>query len=322
MLIRPALLSALLLPGAALAGGNAPPTGTPWTPPPLSAPVREVAVAAAPDGTVFLAALSDSGQFSSGRGTFTARTLRAWKAAPGHPWTPLPRQDGGQQGGPGSLNDRHPRPAANLNLSADRHGSAVLAWNENYGDNDIVHLRALRPGGWTDWPERYLGDDLPYAARTRAVAAWKGEAVLAWGEFLRSPDGSQLTVRRWNDAARSWVRGPVFNDRRAYSRAPALTLTRAGQPVVAWLQGDVTSSRVLAARWDGQAWQPIGGPLNRYQPGYVASPASCWTGRTSPPPRGLKTTAARTPCTLPAGTDTAGNRWAARSVPPSPRPTP
>ena len=24
--------------------------------------------------------------------------------------------------------------------------------------------------GWTDWGDRYLGDDLPYAARTRAVA--------------------------------------------------------------------------------------------------------------------------------------------------------
>ncbi|MFC6801158.1 hypothetical protein ACFQDE_04895 [Deinococcus caeni] len=86
-----------------------------------------------------------------------------------------------------------------------------------------MHLRALRPGGWTDWPARYLGDDLPYAARTRAVAAWKGEAVLAWGEFLHSPDGSQLTVRRWNDTARSWVRGPAFN-------APAPTPARPPWP--------------------------------------------------------------------------------------------
>lgn len=278
--------SVLTLLGAALAcaasaGGSAP-AGRSLPSPVLTTPVREVAVAAAPDGTVFLAALSDSGRFSSGRGTFTARTLRAWKAAPGGPWTPLSRQDGASVGGPLGLNDRHPRPAANLNLSADRHGSAVLAWNENYGDNDIVHLRALRPGGWTDWPGRYLGDDLPYAARTRAVAAWKGEAVLAWGEFLRSPDGSQLTVRRWNDTPRSWVRGPAFNDPRAYARTPALALTRAGQPVVAWLQGDVTAARVLAARWDGQAWQALGGPLNRHPPGYVAATRLVLDGQDRP----------------------------------------
>ncbi|MFC6801159.1 hypothetical protein ACFQDE_04900 [Deinococcus caeni] len=81
--------SVLTLLGAALAcaasAGSSAPAGRSLPSPVLTTPVREVAVAAAPDGTVFLAALSDSGRFSSGRGTFTARTLRAWKAAPGAP---------------------------------------------------------------------------------------------------------------------------------------------------------------------------------------------------------------------------------------------
>ncbi len=145
-----------------------------------------------------------------------------------------------------------------------------------------MEFRALSGDTWTDWSDRYLGDDLPYAARTRAVALWKGKPLLAWGEWLRDPGGSQLTVRTWNDTQESWVRGPRFNDRTQFSRTPALTVTRAGQPIVAWLQGEVTASRVLAARWDGQTWQPLGGPLNRHAPGYVAATRLVLDGQDRP----------------------------------------
>ncbi|MBZ9712697.1 hypothetical protein [Deinococcus multiflagellatus] len=273
MLRRAALLTlALPLPTAALAGGADPlRVGPALTPPPLMAPVREVALAAAPDGTLHLGAVVDSGRFSSGRGTFTGRVVRVWRSQ-GGAWQPLGDV----------LNYRQPRPASNLNLVLDEQGRPAAVWNENYGDNDVVELRAWREGqGWTDWAGRYLGDDLPYAARTRAVAAWQGEIVLAWGEYLRKPDGSQLTVRRWDPAQKSWVRGPAFNDIRTFSRTPALALTRSGQPVVAWLQGEVTESRVLAARWTGARWQPLGGALNA-QPAYVASTRMVLDGQDRP----------------------------------------
>ncbi|UBV43376.1 hypothetical protein LAJ19_03950 [Deinococcus taeanensis] len=182
----------------------------------------------------------------------------------------------------GILNYRQPRPAASLNLATDPQGGAVLAWNENYADNDVVEFRALKGGTWTDWHARYLGDDLPYAARTRAVAAWNGDLLLAWGEWLRTPGGSQLTVRTWNPAANSWVRGPRFNDRAQFSRTPALAVTRQGQPVVAWLQGEVTASRALAARWTGAAWQPLGAALNRHGPAYVAATRLVLDGQDRP----------------------------------------
>ncbi|WP_161881129.1 hypothetical protein [Deinococcus alpinitundrae] len=257
-----ALLTALLLPAALAGGAGGPPlpraTALP-APADLRQPVRELQFAAAPDGSLILAALSDSGEFFSGRGWFTGRNLTAWKYGSGA-W---------QQLG-GVLNYDVPRPASTLNLALDEQGQPLLVWNENYGDNDVVVMRAYLGGTWTNWHIRYLGDDLPYAARTRAVAMHGGEPQIAWGEYLRKPYGSRLTVRNW-DGKTSWVRSPAFNDVKAFSRTPALALDAGGEPTVAWLQGEVLASNVYASRWTGASWQPLGGSLNRHPGSYVAS---------------------------------------------------
>ena len=177
----PALILAALL-SPALAGGAGRPAQRLQTlpAPSLSGPVRELQLSAAPDGTLTLGLLSDSGEFFSGRGWFTGRNVTAWTYAP------LDASGAWQQLG-GLLNYDTPRPASTLNLTLDGAGVPLMVWNENYGDNDVVVLRAYEQGAWTDWRTRYLGDDLPYAARTRAVALRGGEPLLAWGEYLRKP---------------------------------------------------------------------------------------------------------------------------------------
>ncbi|UQN09621.1 hypothetical protein [Deinococcus sp. QL22] len=262
---RTLLLTALLalVPGAVARQSSASvtPLSAP-TGPNLRGPVRELALAAAPDGSLVLAVMADSGSFNSGRGVFTARRLTAWRVgSAGSAWQPLS----------GSLNYDDPRPVSSLNLALDEQGAPVLVWNENYGDNDIVVFRAYQNGAWTDWQPRYLGDDLPYAARTRAVAARNGEPVLAWGETLRTPYGSRLTVRAWDGSAKTWTRSPAFNQISAFSRTPALALSAAGLPTVAWLQGEVLASNVFVKRWTGTAWQALGGSLNRRPNSYLAS---------------------------------------------------
>ncbi|MFB9993161.1 hypothetical protein ACFFLM_14405 [Deinococcus oregonensis] len=253
-LLPQAIAFQLSVPVAAISA----PTG-----PDLRGPVRELALAAAPDGSLVLAVMADSGTFNSGRGLFTARRLTAWRTGSSgdSAWQPLG----------GSLNYDDPRPISSLNLALDGQGAPVLVWNENYGDNDVVVFRALQNGVWTTWQPRYLGDDLPYAARTRAVAARNGEPVLAWGEWLRKPYGSRLTVRTWDEAAKTWQRGPAFNDITAFSRTPAIALNAAGQPTVAWLQGEVLDSNVFVKRWTGTAWKALGGSLNRHPNTYLAS---------------------------------------------------
>lgn len=228
-------------------------------------PLRELQLAAAADGSLVLALLNDAGQADSGKGMYESRKVRVWRSA-GDGWTLL---RGGLPGG--VLNYDVPRPASTMDLALDAAGTPVMVWNENYGDNDVVVFRAYRDGVWTDWFPRYLGDDLPYAARTRSVVARDGEPVLAWGETLRTPYGSRLTVRRWDPAAKTWNRSPAFNTVSVFSRTPALGLDAAGQPVVAWLQGEVLASDVLVKRWTGAAWEALGGSLNRTPQRYLAA---------------------------------------------------
>lgn len=260
---HPLLLAALL--GTAHAGGNE--AVQTLHPPPAEAarPLRELQLAAAPDGSLVLALLNDAGQADSGKGLYESRKVRVWRSAGGG-WQLL---RGGLPGG--VLNYDVPRPASNMDLALDEAGTPILVWNENYGDNDVVVFRAYRGGAWTDWYPRYLGDDLPYAARTRSVVARGGEPVLAWGETLRTPYGSRLTVRRWDSAAKTWTRSPAFNEISVFSRTPALALDAAGQPVVAWLQGEVLASNVFVKRWTGAAWQALGGSLNRTPNRYLAA---------------------------------------------------
>ncbi|CAM4370136.1 sialidase family protein [Deinococcus marmoris] len=263
------LLCAALLSSAQAGGSEAVQTSSFQTlaPPPAEAarPLRELQLAAAPDGSLVLALLNDAGQADSGKGMYESRKVRVWRNAGGG-WEPL---RGGLPGG--VLNYDVPRPASNMDLALDGQGTPIMVWNENYGDNDVVVFRAYQDGNWTDWFPRYLGDDLPYAARTRSVVAQNGEPVLAWGETLRTPYGSRLTVRRWDAATKTWNRSPAFNTISVFSRTPALALNAAGQPVVAWLQGEVLASNVFVKRWNGTVWEALGGSLNRTPDRYLAA---------------------------------------------------
>ncbi|QFP78021.1 hypothetical protein [Deinococcus sp. AJ005] len=260
----------LTLLGSAHAGGNEAPViqnMVTLTPPPAEAtrPLRELQLAAAPGGSLVLALLNDAGQADSGKGFYESRKVRVWRST-ANGWELL---RGGLPGG--VLNYDVPRPASNIDLALDGQGTPILVWNENYGDNDVVVFRAYQDGNWTRWQPRYLGDDLPYAARTRSVVAQNGEPVFAWGESLRNPYGSRLSVRRWDEAAKTWTRSPAFNQISVFSRTPALGLNGVGQPTVAWLQGEVLESNVFVKRWNGTAWEALGGSLNRTPDRYLAS---------------------------------------------------
>ncbi|MDV6375976.1 hypothetical protein [Deinococcus arenicola] len=271
-----ALLSSAVLSSAVLSSAHAGSNEAPFniqtlTPPPAEAarPLREVQLAAAPDGSLVLALLNDAGQADSGKGLYESRKVRVWRSRGTGVGTGWELLRGGLTGG--VLNYDVPRPASNLDLALDAQGTPIMVWNENYGDNDIVVFRAYQDDRWTNWYPRYLGDDLPYAARTRSVVAQGGEPVLAWGESLRNPYGSRLSVRHWDGAAKTWTRSPAFNEISVFSRTPALGLNAAGLPTVAWLQGEVLESNVFVKRWTGTAWEALGSSLNRTPDRYLAS---------------------------------------------------
>ena len=256
-LLLPLLLTACL--PIAVAGGldavqTLPPPGLP-----VQAPVRDLQLAADQRGHLTLAVLTDSGRADSGRGVFTARTVRAWQWSTGS-WSPMG----------GILNYDQPRPAANLNLALDGSGTPILAWNENYGDNDVVVFRAWQGGAWTDWKTRYLGISSPQAAKMRSLAAWQGSPVLMWGENVREGVGTVLTLRRWQ--GEQWERGAPLNKTPGAVRQPALALNARGEATAAWITGPIEAGQLVVQQQIRGRWTPLGLPFSRRLGTYLAAP--------------------------------------------------
>lgn len=260
-MLRPLLLPLLLTTciNAAFAGGmdgvqTFPPPGSP-----VRAPVRDLQLAADQRGRLTLAVLTDSGEANSGRGIFTARTVRAWQWNAGT-WSPMG----------GILNYDQPRPAANLNLALDGSGTPILAWNENYGDNDVVVFRAWQVGAWTDWKTRYLGISSPQAAKMRSLAAWQGSPVLMWGENVRAGVGTVLTLRRWQGG--QWERSAPLNKTPGAVRQPALALNAQGEATAAWITGPIEAGQLVVQQQIRGRWTPLGPPFSRQVRTYLAAP--------------------------------------------------
>ncbi|GGS03909.1 hypothetical protein [Deinococcus sedimenti] len=258
------LLGGALLSSALAGGGNRPALrAVPWSAPPLSRqPVRDLQVAAAPDGGLLLATIQDDRRGASWRGAFQGRAVRLQAWAAGR-WAPVGD----------ILNYDQPRPVSNLDLRVDAQGTPVMVWNENYGDNDVIVFRAFRSGAWTDWRTRYLGVSSPAAARTRAVGALNGEPVLIHGEYRRNAANEQqtwLTYRTWGPDGQ-WTRSAPLNRLDRFSRSPALALTARG-PLVAYLEGEVLTTRLLVRAWRDGRWTALGGPVSGRAPTYLASP--------------------------------------------------
>ncbi|MBB6097374.1 hypothetical protein HNR42_000788 [Deinobacterium chartae] len=255
----PVWLSALL--GVALAGGAQPPfPAAPHLGEPLNREpgrsVLEARLAVAPDGTVVVAWIEDtrSPGDEQGQGVFVSR----WD---GRRWNALG----------GNLNYNPRRSSTSLDLALDERGRPVLAWNENFAHVDLAVFRAWDGRRWTDWREREIGQDLTYAARSRGLAARAGEAVLAWGDLRRGGTGTELRVRRWQD--RTWQRSEPFNAAQGeYAFEPQIALAASGQPVVAYLEGNVAASDVRVKRWNGSRWVALGGPLNVRPQTYTLDP--------------------------------------------------
>ncbi|GAA5533034.1 hypothetical protein [Deinococcus aluminii] len=251
------LLTTVLNPAVASGTGGVQTVSPPTLP--GATPVRDLQLAADSRGQLTLAIITDTVEASSGRGTFMARAVSAWRWAAGT-WTPMG----------GILNYDQPRPAANLNLALDAGGTPILAWNENYGDNDVVVFRAWQGGAWTDWKTRYLGISSPQAAKMRALAAWQGAPMLLWGENVREGVGTVLTLRRWQDG--EWLRSPPLNEGPGYARQPALALNGQGEATAAWVKGPIEAGQVVVKQQSGGHWTPLGQPFSRHPQSYVASP--------------------------------------------------
>ena len=91
--------------------------------------------------------------------------------------------------------------------------------------------------------------------------------VVAWvqtGQGVKG-EGASLYVRRWSGSGwQSVGRGlKAVAGESNPPASPSLVLDRAGNPVVAWSEGDgVGSSHLFVCRWDGNTWRSLGGALS------------------------------------------------------------
>jgi hypothetical protein len=97
-----------------------------------------------------------------------------------------------------------------------------------------------------------LGSTLVVDALDRPVIAH-----VEWGFGA----GDQLLVARLEGGSWTQLGGVVNATRGGGPRSPRLWLGEDGEPVVAWLGDSGAVRRVFCARWDGAAWQELGGEV-------------------------------------------------------------
>ncbi|GAA5513477.1 hypothetical protein Dcar01_02215 [Deinococcus carri] len=139
-----------------------------------------------------------------------------------------------------------------LDIAVDRSGQRTVAFLE--GDFATMNVRVRQEGASGTWPA--LGGPLnrhpgTFAAAPKLLLTPQGRPLVAWLE--EDPSGhDRLNVSRWTGTAWQPV-GPAVSSPGVSAEAPALALTRAGQPVLAWLE----AGHLHAAHWNGHGWQAL-----------------------------------------------------------------
>lgn len=108
-----------------------------------------------------------------------------------------------------------------------------------------------------------------YLSRSPSVAiAKRQEPVVAYVRTTPQSDGRQvgnIFVERWNGADWQPLGAAVNTKRRFAAELPSLVVDAQDRPVAAWYEAqNEVSSRfaVYVKRWNGSAWEPLGGALN------------------------------------------------------------
>lgn len=123
-------------------------------------------------------------------------------------------------------------------------------------------VRPLRWDGKTWLPDAVLSD-IKFAGFAPDVRV--GPGGLRTVIFLEGNYASMNVVVMRETLPDRWerLRPPLNRTPGSFTTQPRLNLTPFGQPVVAWIEGgDDDPDRVFVSRWNGRAWQRLGGDLS------------------------------------------------------------
>jgi hypothetical protein len=145
-------------------------------------------------------------------------------------------------------------PALWPSLAIGATGAVAASWS-----GTDVGVALLGPLGF----ERLVPpNSAPFTGTTAVAVGHDGRPLVAFGEY--TPDGDlAVVVMAWTGEAWWQLGEPLSAHTPAGPVTPALAVDGAGRPVVAWTEGAYYTARKLyVARFDGAAWQRLGGPLN------------------------------------------------------------
>jgi Concanavalin A-like lectin/glucanases superfamily/Bacterial Ig-like domain (group 1)/IPT/TIG domain/Fibronectin type III domain len=181
--------------------------------------------------------------------------LRRWDGAA---WSEL----GGSATGAGVSNTLGASTAPQLALLGV---DPVVAWQDDTSGADEVYLRRWDGMAWVELAGSGSGGGLSNTAASSTAPALAidaaGAITVAWSEDVAG--AQQIYLRRWDGMTWAELGGSATSDgvsgTAGDSTQPALALTAAGDPVLAWLDTTSGGADVYLRRWDGMAWVELGG---------------------------------------------------------------
>lgn len=153
-------------------------------------------------------------------------------------------------------------------------GVPFLVWTNIYYPGaaaDVVQVARRAEPSWVF--EKPLNTSLQrHAFAPAAAVSPDGTRFAAWLEGNVAT--SDVMVARQHPGGAWALLGSALNFRPGtYTFAPTMKLTRAGNPVVAWLEDDGGLDHVFVKRWNGTRWEALGGALNVDSRTVAARPA-------------------------------------------------
>jgi hypothetical protein len=140
--------------------------------------------------------------------------------------------------------------AQNPSLAVDSSGNPVVTWIECFSHNGRcvensfynVYIKRWNGISWVQLGTSLNVDTNQHANYPSLAIDSSGNPVVSWSEF----DGtsSNIHVKRWNGTSWVQVGGALDTNVAQDATAPSLALTSSGNPVVAWMENDGTSTNI------------------------------------------------------------------------------
>lgn len=221
----------------------------------VAADARDVSLEILPSGNPILA-------WSQTTATDRDIFVRYWS---GISWAGL----GGSDGGLG-MSATFGKISDNPRLAVDATGSPVVAWVDGVASTPtdqvgVVYLRRWSGAAWLEvggsarggGVSRNAGDSF---APSLALDAG-GNPAVAWEDTRNS--FPEIYFRRWSGTAWVELAGSAtaggVSATPGESRHPVLALDAAGNPAIAWQEGDPGSREICLRRWTGAVWEELAG---------------------------------------------------------------